>query len=195
MQTILLGGLALALAAVVLLPPHGSGRPVSLPAPQRRPRRLAPGRGSDRPGREAEPEIELALRPAACALLRAGAALADHPSELHAALRAIRAVEVGVYQVASSKPSPERRAMLGEIDRAMATRGWERIVAVVNAGDTVAVFAPQNIRSHRDLSLAVLVFDGSQVVAASVRGDPEAVIDFALDHARHHHVPRLALTR
>ncbi|HOY59647.1 MAG TPA: hypothetical protein PK640_16120 [Verrucomicrobiota bacterium] len=193
-QTILLGGLALALAVIVLLPLMV---PAALYLSLRPSGRLdvlrqAVARSA---GIELEPEIEIALRPAACALLRAGAALAGHPPELHAALGAIRAVEVGVYQVASSKPSAKCRAMLGELDRAMAARGWERIVGVVNAGDMVAVFAPQNIRSHRDLSLAVLVFDGSQVVAASVRGDPQAVIDFALDHARHHHVPRLALTR
>lgn len=193
-QTILLGGLALALAAVVVLP---------LMVPAALYLSLRPSGGLDvlrqaaaqSAGVELEPEIQIALRPAACALLRAGAALADHPPELHAALGAIRAVEVGVYQVAASKPPAKPRGMLGEIDRAMAARGWERVVGVVNARDMVAVFAPRNIRSHRDLSLAVLVFDGSRVVAASVRGDPEAVIDLALEHAPRHHVPRLALTR
>ncbi|HOB97267.1 MAG TPA: hypothetical protein PKM43_00815 [Verrucomicrobiota bacterium] len=193
-QTILLGGLALALASVVLLP---------LMVPAALYLSLRPSGSLDvvrqavaRSARvDLEPEIEIALRPAACALLRAGAALADHPPELHAALGAVRAVEVGVYQVASSKLSAKPRDMLGDIDRAMAARGWERVVGVMNAGDMVAVFAPQKIRSHRDLSLAVLVFDGSRLVAASIRGDPEAVIDLALEHAPRHHAPRLALTR
>ena len=42
----------------------------------------------------------------------------------------------------------------------MAKRGWERLVGVIDRHQVVAVFAPQTIRSHRDLSLAVLVSAG-----------------------------------
>ena len=45
------------------------------------------------------------------------------------------------------------------------------------------------------VDLAVLVFSGSQVVLASVRGDPEALIELALQQGRDHASARLAQVR
>jgi hypothetical protein len=144
-------------------------------------------------GVELEREIELAVRPMAFALVRAGAVVAGLPAEARAALGAVRGAEVGLYQVSAAPRAGGPTGLLAEVDRTMARRGWDRIVAVVDGRQMVAVFAPQDIRSSRDLSLAVLVFDGSQVVLASVRGDPEALADLALEQAQLQRRPHLAV--
>jgi hypothetical protein len=132
---------------------------------------------------ELEREIELALRPTVFALVRAGAVWADLPPEARSALRVVRGAEIGLYQVTSARRSPGPATLLAEIDRAMVQRGWDRVVGVVGGRGVVAVFAPQSIPSPGDLRLAVLVYDGAQLVVASVRGDPEALVELALNQA------------
>jgi hypothetical protein len=137
-------------------------------------------------GGELEREIELAVRPPAFTLVRLGALCGDLPAEARTALRAIHSAEVGLYQVAPGPRSGRRAGLLTAVDQAMIKRGWERIVGVVDGPTVVAVFAPHNLRSNRDLSLAVMVCEGSQVVLASVRGDPEILAELAFEQARQH---------
>jgi len=191
-QAALLGGLALVMTILVVTP---------LLVPAALYYSLRPsgdldalcGAVSQSTGLEFGREFELSLSPMACTLVRAGTAWAGLPPEAQSAFRAIRAVEVGVYGVSLRATAAGSRCALVEIDEAMSKRGWERIVGVMNRREVVAVFAPRAIPSRRDLSLAVLVFDGSRVVVASVRGDPEALVELALQHAGHDRIDRLAL--
>ncbi|HTQ49430.1 MAG TPA: hypothetical protein VMJ12_01875 [Candidatus Acidoferrales bacterium] len=97
-----------------------------------------------------------------------------------AALQSVRAAEVGVYQLASGTPPPDRAAMLTAADSAMTTRGWERAVGVMDGHNLVAVYVPgKNISVHR-LKCCVLVFDGKEMVLVSVQGNPEPLLKYAL---------------
>lgn len=186
-----LGATAIVLGAIVILPllvpaaVYLAFRPSGVLDSIRQEVARSTGNALDR-------EIELALRPAAVALLRAGLACADLPAEARSALGAVHSAEVGLYQTSSIERSEAPGRLLSRVDTVMAKRGWERIVGVVDGQDVVAVFVPQTIPSHRDVSLAVLVHSGSQLVIASVRSNPEAIVDLVLKQSRCSAISRLA---
>src|SRR5690242_16224797 len=59
---------------------------------------------------------------------RTGLAFARLPEEVRLAFAALRGAEVGVYRLSGGSESPNCAAMLAAAERAMTTRGWERIV-------------------------------------------------------------------
>jgi len=180
---LLLGGMALVLGVLVVTPLlvpaalYHSFRPTSDLEALRAGVVRATGARLDR-------EIELAVRPLAFAMVRAVTVFADIPEEARAAVRAIHSVELGVYQVRAAWGEGGPRGVLSAVDEAMAKRGWDRLVGVVDGSTVVAVFGPRTLPSQRDLPLAVLVTDGPQLVLAKVRGDPEVLATWALAHLR-----------
>jgi hypothetical protein len=98
-----------------------------------------------------------------------------------AALQSIRAAGVGVYQLPSGTPAPDRAAMLAAADSAMTARGWERVVGVMDGKDLFAVYLPgKNVSVHR-LKCCVMVFDGEEMVLVSAQGNLEPLLEYALD--------------
>jgi hypothetical protein len=115
--------------------------------------------------------------------VRAGLSCARLDPGARAALQSVRSAEVGVYQLASGTPSPDRVAMLAASDSAMTVRGWERVVEVMDGHNLVAVYLPgKNISIHR-LRCCVLVFDGKEMVLVRVQGNPEPFLKYAFDQA------------
>jgi hypothetical protein len=96
-----------------------------------------------------------------------------------AALQSIHGAGVGIYQLPAGTPPPNRAAMLVTAESAMTARGWERVVGVIDGREMVAVYIPKAVSVHR-LKCCVLVFDGKQMVLASVRGNPKPILDYAL---------------
>jgi hypothetical protein len=86
---------------------------------------------------------------------------------------------VGVYQLASGKPSPNRAVMLAAADSAMAARGWERVVGVMDGHDLVAIYLPGKSISPRRVKCCVMVFDGKELVLVSARGNLEPLLQYA----------------
>jgi len=97
-----------------------------------------------------------------------------------AALQSIQTAGVGVYQLPSGTPPPDRAAMLAAADSAMTARGWERVVGVLDGHDLVAVYMLENNISVRHLKCCVMVFDGKEIVLVSVQGNPEPILIYAL---------------
>jgi len=98
-----------------------------------------------------------------------------------AALQSIQTAGVGVYQLASGTPPPDRAAMLAAADSAMTARGWERVVGVLDGHDLVAVYMPEKNVSVHHLKCCVLVFDGKEMVLVSVQGNPQPILTYALN--------------
>jgi hypothetical protein len=98
-----------------------------------------------------------------------------------AAVQSVRTAGVGVYQLASGTPSPDRAAMLAAADSAMTARGWERAVGVMDGHDLVAVYVPKENISARRLKCCVMVFDGKEMVLVSAQGNLEPLLKYALN--------------
>jgi hypothetical protein len=113
-----------------------------------------------------------AVRAGLCAKLDPGA---------RAAFQSVRTAGVGVYQLASGTPPPDRAAMLAAADSAMTARGWERVVGVMDGQDLVTVYLPgKNVSVHR-MKCCVMVFDGKEMVLVSAQGNLEPLLKYTLD--------------
>lgn len=112
---------------------------------------------------------------------RIGLSFAHPGREVSAALKTVRGVEVALCQLPSDAVAPDRAAMLASADTAMKSRGWSRLVGVLDGQDLVAVYMPDTINSVRQMKCSVLVFDGQQLILASVRANPEPLIQCLLD--------------
>ena len=111
--------------------------------------------------------------------VRAGLSRIRLDPAARAALQSVHAAGVGVYQLPTGTPPPNRAAMLASADSAMTARGWERVVGVIDGRDLVAVYLPKKLSVHR-LKCCVLVFDGKEMVLVSAQGNPEPLVAYAL---------------
>jgi len=113
--------------------------------------------------------------------VRAGLSCARLDPGARAALQSIRTAGVGVYQLPSGTPPPDRAAMLAAADSTMTARGWERVVGVMDGQDLVTVYLPGKNVSVQRLKCCVMVFDGEEMVLVSAQGNLEPLLKYALD--------------
>jgi len=92
-------------------------------------------------------------------------------------LRAVHGVEVSIYELASTSNAPDRAAMLNAADKAMSSRGWERVVGVLDGDDMVSVFLPAKITSASQTKCCVTVLDGRRLVVVSARADLQPLLE------------------
>jgi hypothetical protein len=130
-------------------------------------------------GVEWRPQIVLNAGRLTLGAVRAGLSCVRLDPAARAALQSVHAAEVGVYQLPAGKPPPNRAAMLASADSAMAARGWERVVGVIDGRDLVAVYFPKEASVQR-LKCCVLVFDGKEMVLVSAQGNPLPLATYAL---------------
>lgn len=115
-------------------------------------------------------------------LVRCGSRFFNLPPEPRAALEAVHGAEVGVYHLQEEPGSVERGAILTRADKAMAARGWDRIVGVIQEHDLVAVYLPHKRVSLHNLRCCVAVFSGRDLVVVSARGNLEPLLALAEQH-------------
>jgi hypothetical protein len=111
--------------------------------------------------------------------VRAGLSCLRLPPEARVALQSVHAAGVGICELPAGTPPPNRAAMLASADSAMAARGWERVVGVIDDRDLVLVYLPEKVSVHR-LRCCVLVFDGKDLVLVSAQGNLEPLVKYAL---------------
>jgi len=116
------------------------------------------------------------------ALVRGGSRFLKLPPEPRAALDSLNGAEVGVYNLREEPGYVERGPILARADKAMATRGWDRVVGVVQENDLVAVYMPHKKLSARNLRCCVVVFSGRDLVVVSARGNVEPLLALAEKH-------------
>jgi hypothetical protein len=112
--------------------------------------------------------------------VRAGLSCVKLDPGARAAIQSVRTAGVGVYQLPSGAPRPDRAAMLAAADSTMTARGWERVVGVLDGKDLVAIYLQGKKVSVHHLKCCVMVFDGKEMVLVSVQGNPEPLITYAL---------------
>ena len=132
-------------------------------------------------GVEWRQQIALNANWLALGAVRAGLSCVQLDPGARAALQSVRSAGVGIYQLASGTPPPDRAAMLAAADSTMTARGWERVVGVMDGQDLVTVYLPEkNVSVHR-LKCCVMVFDGEEMVLVSAQGNLEPLLKYALD--------------
>ena len=104
-------------------------------------------------------------------LVRAGSRLVKLDAEPRAVLEAVRAVEVGVYRLQDASEREDHGAILAKADKAMARRGWLRVVGVSHDRNLVAIYMPRKGGSVRNVKCSLMVFNGRDLVVASARGN------------------------
>jgi hypothetical protein len=115
--------------------------------------------------------------------VRAGLSCVKLDPGARATLQSVRSAGVGVYQLPSGTPPPDRAAMLAVADSAMTARGWERVVGAMDRRDLVAIYLPgRNVAIHR-LKCCVLVFDGKEMVLVSARGNLEPLLTYMFNQS------------
>lgn len=112
-------------------------------------------------------------------LVRFGAEWVKLDAEPRAALQSVRAVEVGVYRLEQSDAPPRLGTALARADKALARRGWLRMVGVCQDQELVAVYIPRRGLSAHSLKCCVLVFNGRDLVVASASANPKPLLALA----------------
>ncbi len=110
--------------------------------------------------------------------VRAGLSFVKLDPGARAALQSVHTAGVGIYELPAGTPPPDRAAMLAAADSAMAARGWERVVGVMDGHDLVTVYLPNKVSVHR-VKCCVMVFDGKELVLVSAQGNPEPLVKYA----------------
>ncbi len=139
-------------------------------------------------GAQWDQQIEFGVGAMTLTVARAGLAFVDLEPEARAALQAARGAEVGVYKRRRAQGILRGGVILRAADQAMAGRGWDRIVGVTNGRELVAVYAPQAVRSTRNVKVCVLVLTPEELVVASARSNLEPLMEIAFNHAGRHRV-------
>ncbi len=122
---------------------------------------------------------------ATTALVRNATRAFSIPPEGRAALDSVHGGEVGVYTLEQEAVSGTLNSVLSAADRVMNSRGWDRIVGVVSERGMVAVYFPRKPSIFGTAHACVAVLERRQLVVASVSGNLEPMVRFALDRARH----------
>jgi len=112
-------------------------------------------------------------------LVRGGCSFFTVPPEVTAGLQAIHGVETSICRWDHPPKTADYHHVIEMVDRAMETRGWERMVTVVDDGILVLVFNSTKNKSPRDQRFCVAVSQGENLILTSVRGDCNPLIALA----------------
>src|SRR6266550_4117947 len=122
---------------------------------------------------EREERIEIGVGPLTLNLARAGLAFVDLEPEARTVLHAVRSAEVGVYKLRGERQKLNHASMLSAADKAMAGRGWDRVVGVMNENEFVAIYVPRQAGSTRNVKVCFVVMNRQELVVASARSNLE----------------------
>ena len=95
---------------------------------------------------------------------------------------------MGVYKLRGGHSQRSHAAMLSAADKAMAERGWDRVVGVMNPREMVAIYLPAKAHSPRNVKVCLVVMNGKELVVASARSNLEPLMEMAGRLADRHHV-------
>ena len=93
----------------------------------------------------------------------------DLPPQARDALQAVRSASVGVYGRSGADDARTGGALIADTDRAMARRGWTRIVGVVDDENTVLIYLPSRDEAGPPDQVCLAVCSGSELVVVAAR--------------------------
>ena len=105
----------------------------------------------------------------------AAAFIRDLPPPARDGLAAVESASVGVYTCGEAEAARTGGQILADADRAMARRGWVRIVGVADDRNLVLIYMPDGDRASRPDRICLAVCDGRQLVVVAARFDGRAL--------------------
>ncbi|MDQ5977903.1 MAG: hypothetical protein QG602_875 [Verrucomicrobiota bacterium] len=106
----------------------------------------------------------------------------EHQDEARLALSAVRRASVGVYERVGRAGELSTDRLVSEIDGKMRSRGWSRLVGVVERDETVLVYTSDDLDSGDLMELCVAVLDGADLVVVSTKVDAGKLVQLAEKH-------------
>lgn len=134
-----------------------------------------------------ETKISFGLGRIALGLVRFIGSFGPLDADAKLALGAIRGADVSIQELREKLAPGERLNVLTATDEAMARKGWERVVGVVEGdahmGDEIiGIYAPRTLKSDDELSLAIFVLEDRQLITVAARCRLEPLIELASRH-------------
>ncbi len=134
-----------------------------------------------------ETKISFGLGRVALGLARFVGGFGPLDADAKLAMGAIRGADVSIQELREKLAPGERLNVLTATDEAMARKGWERVVGVVEGdahmGDEIiGIYAPRTLKSDDELSLALFVLEDRQLITVAARCRLEPLIELASRH-------------
>jgi hypothetical protein len=134
-----------------------------------------------------ETKISFGLGRIALGLVRFIGGFGPLDADAKLAMGAIRGADVSIQELREKLAPGERLNVLTATDEAMARKGWERVVGVVEGdarmGDEIiGIYAPRTLKSDDELSLALFVLEDRQLITVAARCRLEPLIELASRH-------------
>lgn len=121
-------------------------------------------------------KVQLSANPVVVSLARTVISfIHDVPPEAREALRAVRSACVGVYERNETTGAGRRDELIAETDKAMAHRGWVRVVGVVDDKDTVLIYLPDGRESAEPSRVCLAVCSGRELVVVAAGFDADTL--------------------
>jgi hypothetical protein len=133
----------------------------------------------------ADEKIEVGVGFFTVGLARLASKYVDLPPEARTAIGSLKQAECAVYEVHDRRGSLS--SVLMEADRAMDSRGCERLVGVIQHNQLVAVYVPRDMDSARNVKASVIVLDRRQLVCVTARADASDLMQLAMSKIRENH--------
>jgi hypothetical protein len=131
---------------------------------------------------EAEEKIEIGVGFFTVGLAKLGARFVELPPEVRGILGSVDGVECSVYELRGGESNFAE--VLSKADESMEKRGLDRVVGVLEREQLIAVYVPRKMKSHRDMSITVMVLTRRELICASARGDLDSVMQLAITKAQ-----------
>ena len=128
-------------------------------------------------GTEWRKQIGLNIGDTTLGLARGALLFVKADRDAQTALRAVRGVEVSIYELDSKSKAPDCAAMLNAADKAMSNHGWERVVGVIDGDQMVGVFLPAKITSANRMKCCVAVLDDRKLIVVSAKADLQPLVE------------------
>lgn len=107
----------------------------------------------------------------------------DKVADARLALAAVKHASVGVYELTSHQLDLSRDELFRDTDRAMAKRGWSRLVGVAERNETVMVYVSDDVDEDEPLEVCVAVVNGKDMVVVSTSVDADSLNQLIARHA------------
>jgi hypothetical protein len=108
---------------------------------------------------------------------------AENVDDARLALSAVRHASVGVYERRGHGQEMNSVELLAGTDKAMRSRGWSRLVSVVDGDKTVLIYTSDKGDNGDKIDLCLSVVDGREMVVVSTRVDAGPLMKLVERHA------------
>ncbi|HVZ64980.1 MAG TPA: hypothetical protein VG936_10450 [Lacunisphaera sp.] len=130
-------------------------------------------------------KVQLSIGSMTLTALRTGMAFAHGKDvqDVRLALASVRKASVGVYERSGRKGTWSKAELFADADKAMARRGWTRLVGVHDHNDTVMIYVPEDAGSGDTMDVCLAVVNDGNMVVVSTSVEADALSELVARHS------------